>query len=138
MLGALRALLREGDLLLVDGEIGQDRETLAGYDNPANRAFALAPLLSVGLSESDGRLVFQPLDDLRPGVHRLGKSFELVKGVHLTVAGLPVDLQAGECIRMNHSGKYSREGFIALLEEQRLAPVHEWDSEDGRFVMVLA
>jgi uncharacterized SAM-dependent methyltransferase len=137
MLGALRALMRDGDLLLVDGEIGHDRETLAGYDNPTNRAFALAPLLSIGLTESDGRLGFEALDDLRPGLHRLGKSFELVKDVQLTMAGLPLAFRAGERITMSHSGKYSREGFEALIADHRLSTVQEWTSEDGRFVMML-
>jgi uncharacterized SAM-dependent methyltransferase len=138
MLGALRPLLRENDLLLLDGEIGHDRETLAGYDNPVNRAFALAPLLTIGLSESDGRLVFEARPDLRPGLHRLGKYFELVKDVTISVAGLPLALQAGERISMNHSGKYSREGFAGLLAENRLTPVKELLSDDGRFLMVLA
>jgi uncharacterized SAM-dependent methyltransferase len=138
LLAGLRALMRDGDLLLVDGELGHDRDTLAGYDNPTNRAFALAPLQSIGLSDSDGRLVFEAMADLRPGLHRLGKSFELVRDVRITVAGLPVAFQAGERITMSHSGKYSRDGFAALLAEQCLTPVHEWLSDDGRFLMVLA
>jgi uncharacterized SAM-dependent methyltransferase len=138
MLAGLRPLLREQDLLLLDGEIGHDRETIAGYDNPVNRAFALAPLVSIGLSEADGKLVFEPMEDLRPGLHRLGKSFELVRDVKTTVAGLPLALQAGARIRMSHSGKYSRDGFGRLLAENRLTAVHEFLSDDGRLLMVLA
>jgi uncharacterized SAM-dependent methyltransferase len=138
MLAALRPLLRDNDLVLLDGELGQDRETLAGYDNPTNRAFALAPLLSIGLSESDGRLVFDAMDPVRPGVHRLGKSFHVNRDRELTVGGLPLTLRAGEHIRMSHSGKYSREGFMGVLEESGLEAVEEWTSDDGRFLMVLA
>jgi uncharacterized SAM-dependent methyltransferase len=137
MLGALRPLLRESDLLLLDGEIGHDRETVASYDNPTNRAFALAPLTSIGLSEADGKLNFEAMEDLRPGLHRLGKSFEFVRDVQITVAGLPLTLHAGERLSMSHSGKYSRKGFADLLTTSRLAPVHEWLSADGRFLMVL-
>jgi uncharacterized SAM-dependent methyltransferase len=138
MLAAVRALMRETDQLLVDGELGQDRETLAGYDNPTNRAFALAPLLSIGISETDGRLVFKALEDLRPGLHRLGKYFEMTRDCTITVGGLSVPLQAGDRIRMNHSGKYSRDGFEDLLQESGFSPIERFLSDDGRFLMVLA
>jgi L-histidine Nalpha-methyltransferase len=138
ILTTVGSLMRAEDLLLVDGELGSDDQTRAGYDNPVNRAFAFAPLRSIGLGESDGKLVFEVMEDLRPGLHRLGKYFELTKSVNLTVAGVPLRLESGERIRMSHSGKYTREAFTRLLEEAGFSPLQEFLSDDQRFLMVLA
>jgi uncharacterized SAM-dependent methyltransferase len=137
-LTSLRSLMREDDVLLVDGELGSDDETRAGYDNPVNRAFAFAPLKSLGLDEADGKLVFEVMEDLRPGLHRLGKYFELSRAVDVMIAGVLLHFRAGERIRMSHSGKYKRQAFTDLLRETGLSPQHEFLSDDGRFLMVLA
>jgi uncharacterized SAM-dependent methyltransferase len=137
-LTSVRGLMRDGDFLLVDGELGSDDETRAGYDNPVNRAFAFAPLKSIGLGDTDGKLIFEVMEDLRPGLHRLGKYFELTRGVDVVIAGVPLQLRAGERIRMSHSGKYRRQAFIDLLLDTGLIPQHEFFSDDDRFLMVLA
>lgn len=137
-LTSVRSLMQAEDVILVDGELGSDDQTRAGYDNPANRTFAFAPLRSIGLGESDGKLVFEVIEDLRPGLHRLGKYFELTRSVNLTVAGVPLQFQSGERIRMSHSGKYNRQAFIHLLEQAGLFPLQEFLSDDERFLMVLA
>ncbi|MGH7671485.1 MAG: L-histidine N(alpha)-methyltransferase, partial [Gemmatimonadales bacterium] len=75
--GALRDLMRPGDLLLVDGEVYSGGETVAGYDNPLNRRFAWAPLHAVGIGDADGELRFEVREDARlPGLHPLAKYFE--------------------------------------------------------------
>ena len=49
-------IMRPQDFLILDGELFNQTDTLAGYDNPINRQFAFGPLSSVGLSElNDGR-----------------------------------------------------------------------------------
>lgn len=138
MLHALKSVLREKDLLLVDGELHNDQDTRAGYDNPLNRNFAFAPLQSIGIHETDGELVFEPLADLAPGVHRLGKYFRARTDLALRIAGETFSLKAGERIRMNHSGKYERKAFLALLADAGFKPLKDWTSDDDRFVMVLA
>lgn len=71
---ACARLLRSGDRLLVDAET-PGTATVAGYDNPVNRRFALAPLRLAGLKPADGRLSFR-LSRAGKGLHRLDKWFE--------------------------------------------------------------
>lgn len=138
MLRRLRQFVRGRDLLLVDGELQNDSDTRAGYENPLNRAFAFAPLRSIGISESDGALVFEARADLRAGVHRLGKYFRADVDLALRVAGEPLNLRAGERIEMNHSGKFERGAFLKLIADGGFEPIVEFLSEDRRFLMVLA
>lgn len=138
MLRALRPLFRQGDLLVVDGELRNDSDTRAGYENPLNRTFAFAPLQSIGITEADGALVFEPRPDLSPGIHRLGKYFRADVDLSLRVAGEALTLKAGERIEMNHSGKYERAAFLAAVAGGGFEPAAEWSSEDGRFLMILA
>ncbi|HKN87146.1 MAG TPA: L-histidine N(alpha)-methyltransferase, partial [Nitrospiraceae bacterium] len=134
----LRALVRAQDLLLIDGEIGNDDATRAGYEHPANRAFALAPLRSIGLTERDGTLRFDSCNDVMPGMHRLEKSFRLHDDRTVQVAGEQVHFKAGDCIHMNHSGKFERKAFLSLLAQAGFDVIDEYLSEDRRFVMIAA
>lgn len=136
----LRELLRPQDLILLDGEIYAGDETLAGYDNPVNRAFALGPLVGAGLAESHGELMFAQVEDARlRGFYRLTKHFRIDMDCELRLAGERINFRPGEKIMMNHSGKFSREGFISLLSDYAsLSPRREYLSDDQRFLMVLA
>jgi L-histidine Nalpha-methyltransferase len=138
MLRSVRPLLEENDLLLVDGELGSDLNTRAGYENPANRAFAMAPLYSIGIRDQDGSLHFESSEDVRPGIYRLKKSFLADIDLTLQIGGESLSLRAGETLHMNHSGKYERQAFIKAIAEGGFAPSDEFLSEDGRFLMVLA
>ncbi|MES4784919.1 MAG: hypothetical protein C4294_02900 [Nitrospiraceae bacterium] len=138
MLRRLRGLVREGDLLLVDGELGNDAGTRAGYEHSANRAFAFAPLQSIGIQEQNGTLAFESIEDVRPGLHRIEKYFRVEADMTLRIGGEPISFQAGECIRMNHSGKFERQAFLTMLTDSRFEPIVELLSEDNRLLMVLA
>ncbi len=138
MLRRLRHLLREGDVLIIDGELGHDEATRAGYEHPSNRAFALAPLRSIGLTDTDGTLMFRFCHDVMPGIHRLEKSFRLHEDRTLQVGGQQLHFKAGDCIHMNHSGKFERRAFLALLTQARFGVIDEYVSEDARFLMVAA
>lgn len=138
MLHRLRPLVREGDVLVIDGELGNDDATRAGYEHPANRAFALAPLRSIGLTESDGTLMFHPSNDVMPGMHRLEKSFRLHEDRTLHVGGEELRFKAGDCIHMNHSGKFERGTLLSLLTQAGFETIDEYLSEDRRFLMVAA
>ncbi len=138
MLRRLRALVRTQDLLLIDGEIGNDDATRAGYEHPANRAFAVAPLRSLGLTERDGTLMFHSCDNVMPGVHRLEKSFRLHDDRIVQVAGEQLHFKAGDCIHMNHSGKFERKAFLSLLAQAEFEVIDEYFSEDRRFMMIAA
>lgn len=131
--------LREGDHLLVDGELYSGEDTLAGYDNPINRRFAWAPLEAVGISEGDGRLVFVPSgDERRDGLHAIAKHFEASRGAEAAMGGEIVRLKPGERVAMSHSYKYSRSSFTALLQDAGLRPIWDGTSDDGRFLMTLS
>lgn len=131
--------LRDGDFVLVDGELYSGEETLAGYDNPINRRFAWAPLHAVGIDDDDGQLVFVPTDDERgDGLHLISKHFEASREVEAAMGGEILRVSAGEQVAMNHSYKYSRDTFIALLRDAGLDLVWDGTSEDGRFLMTLS
>ncbi len=136
---ALRALLRPGDLLLVDGELYSGGDTVAGYDNPLNRRFAWAPLHAVGIGEEDGDLRFEVREDARlPGLYPLAKFFEARRDVAARMGGETLALATGERVEMNHSYKYGAETFERILIEAGLSVRWRGASEDQRFVMVLA
>lgn len=138
MLRRLRPLVRKEDVLLIDSELGNDEATRAGYEHPANRAFALAPLRSIGITESDGTLMFHSSNDVMPGMHRLEKAFRLHDDRTLHVGGEQLQFKAGDCIHMNHSGKFERGTFLSLLSGAGLELIDEYLSEDRRFLMVAA
>jgi uncharacterized SAM-dependent methyltransferase len=137
-LARLRGLLQPEDRVLLDGEIFAP-ESIGGYDNPTNRQFAFAPLKSVGIAEADGTLRFQThVDERLPGLNYVGKHFEPGRDLEIIIAGERLRLQRGERLEMSRSYKYSREGFIGLLRETGgLEILHEYQSEDRRFLMVL-
>jgi len=138
MLHRLRTLVRTEDILIIDGELGNDDATRAGYEHPANRAFALAPLRSIGLTEEDGTLMFHAHNDVMPGMHRLEKSFCLHDDRTVQVAGERLCFKAGDCIHMNHSGKFERETLLSLLLQAGFLVIDEYLSEDRRFAMIAA
>jgi len=134
----LRRMLRPGDLLLVDGEI-YSPGTIAGYDNPINRRFAWAPLYSIGIRDDQGEVVFQDeIDDRIPGLHLVSKHFAATQPSIALTGGESMKIEAGERLEMNHSYKYSAEGFKAVLDQAGLDSRWSAQSDDGKFVMTLA
>ncbi len=137
---SLSWLLRPQDRILVDGELYVGEETLAGYENPLNRAFAWGPLTSLGLGPADGDLVFELRDDGRmEGLKLLRKHFRASRELCVLVAGEELHLAAGDVVHMGHSAKYSRRGFHHILTDQALLRViREATSGDSQFVLCLA
>lgn len=135
----LRTFSRPGDFLLVDGEI-QSPETIAGYDNPLNRRFAFAPLAGAGISDEDGRLVFESKEDPeRRGLHYLTKYFQAARNIRIHLAGNPIDIAQEERLEMNFSCKYTQEALLDLITaEAGFHPLCRFLSRDARFLMVLA
>ncbi|MGH7674008.1 MAG: L-histidine N(alpha)-methyltransferase [Gemmatimonadales bacterium] len=136
---ALRALLRPGDALLVDGELYAAEQTVAGYDNPLNRRFAWAPLVAVGIREADGELRFEDVVDPRlPGLHRLAKHFRAGRATAALLGGDTLALEPGTRLDMSHSYKYAADTFHRILADSGLAVRWHGTSDDERFLMALA
>ncbi len=135
----LRTISRPGDFLLADGELYAE-DSIAGYDNPLNRRFAFAPLASVGIRQEDGSLVFEtkPAEDY-PGLFYLTKHFQASRDLSLNIGGSTINIVMSEKLKMNVSGKFSRDALPRLIEEEAgFSPVQEFLSGDQRFLMVLA
>jgi len=134
----LAALMRPGDIGLVDGELFAGAETLAGYDNPINRRFAFAPLEAAGLSEQDAELVFDITSDAeQAGLYRVTKHVTVTRDATLRVAGEALELRAGDGIAMSSSHKYDEAGYFHVLGGAGLDCRATFRSEDGRFLMTV-
>ena len=132
-------LVRPQDFLLIDGEIYNQADTLAGYDNPLNRQFAFGPLSSVGLSEpKDGRLIFQSEVDFRQsGLYRVRKQFQASRDLKIILAGEPLRILSGTNIEMSWSYKYDHEALTGLITSSGMQIAGEYLSNDERFLTLL-
>jgi uncharacterized SAM-dependent methyltransferase len=130
----LREIMKPGDRALFDGEIFDERSTLQGYDNSANRRFAFSPLAGMGLSERDGELHFE-LRRGSAGIHQVAKFFVAARNLELRVAAVVLQLGAGEKILMSSSIKYDEEAFYPLIENGGFVIELAAKSEDGKFLL---
>jgi uncharacterized SAM-dependent methyltransferase len=134
----LRPILGLGDRALFDGELFAGEETLRGYDNPANRRFAFAPLAGLGLTESDGELRFE-LAPGAVGLYEVSKHFVARRDLRLAIGGSQIAVAAGEKLRMSSSIKYADESVLASLIEAGGFRVEQvWKSPDGSFILAAA
>ncbi len=134
----LRRILQPEDRVLFDGELFAGEETLRGYDNPANRRFAFAPLAGLGLTEADGELRFE-LASGTDGLHEVSKHFLARRGLALHVGGAAIAVAAGEKLRMSASIKYADESALrSRIEQGRFHVEQTWKSPDGKFVLAAA
>ena len=134
----LRGILKPADRALFDGELFAGEETLRGYDNPANRRFAFAPLAGLGLTESDGDLRFE-LASGADGLQEVSKHFVARRDLALTIGGATIAVTAGEKLRMSSSIKYADESALrSRIEAGGFHVEQAWKSPDGRFVLAAA
>lgn len=114
---AVLELLRPGDLLLVDGELFAGRATLVGYDHPANREFAMAPLRALGISPHAGRLTFSLAHRSgRLPVSQVRKQFAFRRPAEVKIRGETIRFRPGDVLSMSPSDKYDRKAMMAFLE----------------------
>ena len=135
----LDKMMRPDDFLILDGEIFNQTETIAGYDNPINRQFAFGPLSSVGLSEpEDGMLnINTDIDKRRPGLYRIRKQFHVARDLKVLLAGETVLLPSNTNIEMSWSYKYDRDALIDLITSSGMQLIAEHASTDKRFITLL-
>lgn len=138
ILTVLREIMTANDYLLVDGEIFSDKETLANYDNPDNRAFAVAPMRAIGLSAEHGELKFELVpNEPKPGFHYIKKHYIFKQKVDLQLPGTVLQFQPGEKIEMSPSYKYDKQSFLDLLVSEGFTVTKSAYSEDNRYVLCL-
>tara|TARA_B100000686_G_scaffold98847_1_gene105801 strand:- start:294 stop:1232 length:939 start_codon:yes stop_codon:yes gene_type:complete len=135
----LDKIMRPQDFLILDGELFNHNDTLAGYDNPVNRQFAFGPLSSVGLSEpNDGRLEIKTdVDSRQPGLYRVRKHFQASRDLKIILAGETVQILSDANIEMSWSYKYDRDALIGLITSSGMQIAAEYLSDDKRFLTLL-
>ncbi len=131
--------LRQGDRLIVDGEIYHETATMARRDNPAVRRFLATMLSSVGIGPDDAEIQFgHKRDERHDGLHLITRSFRAARDLSATVGGEDVPLERGEIVGLNFQYTYTPESFRWLLAEQGgLEIMSEYRSPDGRFLTAL-
>ena len=132
-------IMRPQDFLILDGELFNQTDTLAGYDNPINRQFAFGPLSSVGLSEpNDGRLHIQTdIDNRQAGLYRIRKHFHASRDLKIMLAGETVQILSDTNIEMSWSYKYDRDALTGLITSSGMQLAAEYLSTDKRFMTLL-
>jgi uncharacterized SAM-dependent methyltransferase len=128
--------LRGGDLLIVDGEIYEESQTMARREHPSMRRFLAALLRGVGIDTSDGEIRFEDrVDERHPGMHQITRTFRANRDLVASVGGEQVPMQRGERIGLNFQYAYTPETFRWLLRQQGGFEIQqEYTSPDGRFL----
>ena len=132
-------IMRPQDFLILDGELFNHTDTLAGYDNPINRQFAFGPLSSVGLSEpKDGRLhIKTDVDNRQAGLYRIRKHFRASRDLKILLAGETVKILSDTNIEMSWSYKYDRDALTGLITSSGMQLAAEYLSTDKQFLTLL-
>jgi uncharacterized SAM-dependent methyltransferase len=131
--------MKPADRLIIDGEVFDEKTSMALRDNPSARKFVSALLASVGIGASDGEIGFNlKRDDRHEGLHLIARYFRAERDLSATVAGQEIPLERGERIGMNFQYAYTPAAFRWLLSEQGgLEILREYPSPDGRFLTAL-
>ena len=131
--------LRHGDRLIIDGELYDDRKTMARRDNASARKFLSAMLNSVGIGSDDGEIRFDhKRDERHEGLNLITRYFHAARDLSLSVGGVEIALERGERIGMNFQYTYAADSFRWLLGEHGgLQILDEHESPDGRFLTAI-
>ena len=128
--------MKPPDRLIIDGEIYDEKASLARRDNPSMRQFLSALLASIGIGDNDGEIGFNlKHDDRQVGLHLIARYFRAGRDLSAIVAGRQIELERGERIGLNFQYTYTPESFRWLLRKQGgLEIAKEYRSPDGRFL----
>jgi uncharacterized SAM-dependent methyltransferase len=131
--------MKPDDRLIIDGEVYDEKASMARRGDPSARNFVSALLACVGIGASDGDIGFNlKRDDRRDGLHLITRYFRAERDLSATVAGQVIPLERGERIGMNFQYAYTPAAFRWLLSEQGgLEILKEYPSPDGRFLTAL-
>jgi uncharacterized SAM-dependent methyltransferase len=131
--------MHEGDRLLIDGAIYDEKAAETAAKSAAMQQFAFAPLASIGITKEDGQVSFDlKRDERHEGLYLLARRFRAERDIHATVSGHEIMIERGERFSMNFSYQYTRAAFHWLLEKHANLKIHdEIASADGRFVVAV-
>jgi uncharacterized SAM-dependent methyltransferase len=131
--------MKPEDRLIIDGEIFDEKESLARRDNDVVRDFISAMLSSVGISSGDGVIQFNlRRDERHAGLHLITRHFRAERDLSATFAGQQIPLQRGERIGLNFQYVYTPSAFEWLLHSQGgLEIMKSYRSPDGRFMTAM-
>ncbi|MGD0497438.1 MAG: L-histidine N(alpha)-methyltransferase [Bryobacteraceae bacterium] len=132
----LSQCMKAGDRLIVDGEIYDEKDTMARRISSASRRFLWALLGSMGIGQDDGELRFNDKRDERHhGLHLVTRYFRAERDLSAAAAGQEMALERGERIGLNFQYAYSEEAFRWLVREQGGLEIEsEYRSPDARFL----
>jgi hypothetical protein len=125
--------LHKGDLLILDACI---QAGPIEAPSEAEKLFALAPLMSVGVGSEDGELKFEESrDDRHEGLTLLMRRFHASRDLTMSTPGREIHVERGERIFLNFRYRFTREAFRWLVTQHAgLKLAVEIPSADGRFV----
>jgi uncharacterized SAM-dependent methyltransferase len=128
--------MKPEDRLIIDGELHDEKKSMARRDNPAARKFVMSLLASVGIGSGDGEIRFNAKrDDRHDGLHLITRHFRAERDISATVASQEIALERGERIGLNFQYTYTPEAFRWLLEVHGgMQIMREYRSSDARFL----
>jgi hypothetical protein len=131
--------MKQGDRLIVDGEIFAEGKTTQRRDHPAARKFLWALLECLGIRDTDGELrINEKRDDRHAGLHLNTRYFRAERDMCATVLGKEMPMERGERIGLNFQYSYTPDAFRWLVRDQGgLKILSEQESSDGRFLTLI-
>lgn len=133
----LAKCMHKGDILILDARIHDDDGTVEPTEQ--QKAFAFAPLASVGLGREDGELKFvENSDDRKAGLFLMTRRFQAARDLTMVASGREIRIERGERIFLNFRYRFTREALRWIVADHAgLKIVGEIPAADGRFVTII-
>jgi L-histidine N-alpha-methyltransferase len=137
ILPKLASMTRPKDILLFSANLAPGDDYAAGmkrivpqYDNPLTRDWLLTFLQDVGISKSDGTLVFK-IEDARENLKRIVVHFRLKHARQIKIDDESFAFKSGESIRLFFSYRYTPDRIRTLLSSCQLRVHEQWIADSG-------
>ncbi len=121
ILPKLASLVRPKDILLFSANLAPGNDYAAGlrrilpqYDNTPTREWLMTFLTDLGITESDGKMLFE-IEDSQDGLKRIAAYFSFVRTCKIKIDADLFAFKAGAAIRLFFSYRYTPESVHDLL-----------------------